>query len=326
MKVKPIILTMGDPAGIGPEIILSCFKDKAVSKLPVIVFGDIKVLSLIKDGIGMTGYKLNKINAVEEAIYSSEILNVLDFDNIEMKKYKIGQLSSMCGHAAYEYIISAIQHVKDEKARAVTTAPINKEALHMAGHNFPGHTEIFATQCGTKDYAMHLYDEKLSIIHVSTHVSLEDAIRTLSKERVKKVIELAYDNMKKILNREPRIAVAGINPHSSENGLFGNQEKNIIIPAIEEMNHLNVVGPIPPDTVFYRGIKGEFDIVVAMYHDQGHIPFKMYAFESGVNTSAGLSVLRTSVDHGTAFDIAGKGIANSISMVNAIKLGDKLTN
>ncbi|WP_113671731.1 4-hydroxythreonine-4-phosphate dehydrogenase PdxA [Vallitalea guaymasensis] len=326
MKVKPIILTMGDPAGIGPEIILNCFKDKDVSQLPVIVFGDIKVLSLIKDGIGITGYKLNKVNAVEEAIYSSEILNVLDFDNIDMKKYKIGQLSSMCGHGAYEYIISAIQHVKDEKARAVTTAPINKEALHMAGHNFPGHTEIFATQCGTKDYAMHLYDEKLSIIHVSTHVSLEDAIRTLSKDRVKKVIELAYDNMKKILNREPRIAVAGINPHSSENGLFGNQEKNIIIPAIEEMNHLNVVGPIPPDTVFYRGIKGEFDIVVAMYHDQGHIPFKMYAFESGVNTSAGLSVLRTSVDHGTAFDIAGKGIANSISMVNAIKLADKLTN
>lgn len=326
MKVKPIILTMGDPAGIGPEIILSCFKDKDVNKIPVVVFGDMEVLSMIKDRIRITGYELNKINTIEEANYSSDILNVLDFHNIEMKKYDIGKLSSMCGHAAYEYIISAIQHVKDKKARAVTTAPINKEALHMAGHNFPGHTEIFATQCGTKDYAMHLYDEKLSIIHVSTHVSLEDAIRTLSKDRVKKVIELAHDNMKKILNREPRIAVAGINPHSSENGLFGNQEEKIITPAIEEMKHLNVVGPIPPDTVFYRGIKGEFDIVVAMYHDQGHIPFKMYAFESGVNTSAGLSVLRTSVDHGTAFDIAGKGIANSISMVNAIKLADKLTN
>jgi len=325
MKDVPIILTMGDPSGVGPEIILKSYCNSEISRIPIVVFGDYKILLMFKDKLNIKEYELHSLKSMEDISFSPDILHVWDFDNVDLSEYEIGKLSGMCGDAAYEYIKSAIKHVKNGNACAVTTAPINKEALHKAGHKYPGHTEIFAEECGTQDFAMHLYDEKLSIIHVSTHISLQDAIATLNKDRIKKVIRLANDNMKKILGREPRIAVAGINPHASENGLFGKQETEIIIPAINEMKDMNVVGPIPPDSVFYRGIKGEFDIVVAMYHDQGHIPFKMYAFETGVNTSAGLSVLRTSVDHGTAFDIAGKGIATDKSMVNAILLAYKLT-
>lgn len=326
MKNKPVIITMGDPAGIGPEIILSSFNNEAVKNIPIVVFGSMKVLQFIKDKKDSYNYELKGIKSLEGISFEKNQLNVVDFDNVDMEKYELGKISAMCGQAAYEYIVAAIDCVKEGKGVAVATAPINKEALHKSGHKFPGHTEIFAKNCDSRDVAMHLYDKRLSIIHVSTHVSLSDAIKSLNKERIEKVIELAHDSMKKILGREPRIAVAGINPHSSENGLFGDQEEKYIIPAIINMQtKVNVVGPIPPDSVFYRGIKGEFDIVVAMYHDQGHIPFKMYAFETGVNTSAGLSIVRTSVDHGTAFDIAGKGIAQSISLTNAIKLAIKLT-
>ncbi|PKM52206.1 MAG: 4-hydroxythreonine-4-phosphate dehydrogenase PdxA [Firmicutes bacterium HGW-Firmicutes-7] len=324
MKI-PIIITMGDPAGVGPEIILSSYRDQEIKRIPLVVFGDFKVLQYMKEKIGNFDYELKKIENLDNLEFNEKILNVFDFDNINMAQYEPGKISSMCGQAAYEYVIASIENVKKGKGKAVTTAPLNKEALHMAGHKFPGHTEIFALSCQTNDFAMHLYDEKLSIIHVSTHVALADAIKNLSSERIEKVIELAHDNMKMILGREPRIAVAGINPHASENGLFGDQEEKYIIPAVEKMKKkVNVVGPIPPDTVFYRGIKGEFDIVVAMYHDQGHIPFKLFAFDTGVNTSAGLSILRTSVDHGTAFDIAGRGIAQDISLKNAIKLAEKL--
>jgi len=209
----------------------------------------------------------------------------------------------------------------------VCTGPINKEALHLAGHIYPGHTEIFAEYANSTDYAMLLYDDKLSVIHVSTHVALEDAISLITQKRVEQVIELAAKNMNKIKGKDIKIAVAGLNPHASENGLFGHQEDEIITPAIENMkDKYNVIGPISPDTIFSRGLKKEFDIVVAMYHDQGHIPFKLYAFDSGVNTSVGLPIVRTSVDHGTAFDITGQGIAKHESMIAAIELCDKLSS
>jgi 4-hydroxythreonine-4-phosphate dehydrogenase len=326
MVIKPIILTMGDPAGIGPEIILNSFKNPLINEMPLVVFGDVNVLNFIKNKINISGFDINKLERIEEAQFQKNKLNVLDFNLIDMDKYELGKINAMCGHAAFEYVLSSIKHVKEAKARAVTTAPLNKEALHLAGHLFPGHTEIFAQNCNTDEYAMLLYDEKLSIIHVSTHVSLLDAINNLTQERIEKVIELADKSMHRILGRTPKIAVAGLNPHSGENGLFGNQEELYLVPAIDKMKEkTNVVGPVSPDTVFYKGINGEYDIVVAMFHDQGHIPFKMYAFESGVNTSVGLPIVRTSVDHGTAYDIAGKGIANVDSIINAIKLADKLT-
>jgi 4-hydroxythreonine-4-phosphate dehydrogenase len=210
---------------------------------------------------------------------------------------------------------------------AIVTAPLNKEAMHSAGHNYPGHTEILASLSGTEDYAMLLYDKKLRVIHVSTHVSLLEAITGLKRERIEKVIELANGIMKSLRVVEPRIAVAGINPHAGENGLFGNEEINEIIPAIKRMKEkgINVEGPCPPDTVFLQAVGGKYDIVVAMYHDQGHIPLKLLGFNTGVNVTVGLPFVRTSVDHGTAFEIAWQGKADENSMVEAIKLSIKLS-
>lgn len=322
---KPILITMGDPAGIGPEVILKSFGDTRLNNLPFVVLGNYQLLSLLKEDLQMNAFELKVIKSPQEALFNRNILNVIDFENIDFSLYKIGEISAMCGQAAFDYIMASINLIKNKKARAVVTAPINKAALHKAGHFYPGHTEIYAQSCNIKDYAMHLYDEKLSIIHVSTHISLEEAATTLNIERIQKVIQIAHHNMFKILGRKPKIAVAGLNPHSGEDGLFGKQEIQIITPAIERISkEIDVIGPIAPDTVFYRGLKGEFDIVVAMYHDQGHIPFKMYAFDSGVNISAGLPLIRTSVDHGTAFNIAGQNKADCNSMVNAIILADKL--
>jgi 4-hydroxythreonine-4-phosphate dehydrogenase len=326
MKTKPIILTMGDPAGIGPEVILQAFKKPEVNTLPVVVFGDFNVMELFKGQLNLHDFELKNCTSIEETVFETKVLNVVDFKNIDMDSYKMGEVSKMCGQAAFEYVIGSIQAVQEGKARAVTTAPLNKEAMHLAGHYYPGHTEIFAQYSGTDDYAMMLYDEQLSVIHVSTHIALSQAISGLTQKRIEQVIELAGDNIEKIKGRKAKIAVAGLNPHASENGLFGDQEEKIITPAIEAMkSKYDVIGPVSPDTVFVRGLKKDFDIVVAMYHDQGHIPFKLFAFDSGVNTSVGLPIIRTSVDHGTAFDIAGKGLAGDSSMVAAILLANKLS-
>ena len=323
---NPILITMGDPAGIGPEITLKSFLDESVQSLPLIVLGDYGLLCEVKSFLNIKELELNKIEDITEARFEKNQVNILDFANVDREVFQFGNLSAMCGQSAFDYIKASIDLILAGKARAVTTAPINKAALHLAGHLYPGHTEIYAEGCDSSDFAMHLYDKKLSVIHVSTHTSLMDAIQNLSVARIRKVIEIAEDNMTKILGRKPRIAVAGLNPHSGEGGIFGDQEERFIIPAIKSVKDtIDVVGPIPPDTVFYNGVNGEYDIVVAMYHDQGHIPFKMYAFDSGVNISAGLEILRTSVDHGTAFNIAGTGKANPNSMINAILLADKLS-
>jgi 4-phospho-D-threonate 3-dehydrogenase / 4-phospho-D-erythronate 3-dehydrogenase len=313
--------------GIGPEVILKSFTDEYVASLPIVIFGDYAILSYFKNLFHLDGFDLNPIKSIEEAKFSPHQLNVLDFQNVSMDDYEIGTLKKEYGEASFNYIVESIQAVLDGKARSVVTGPINKEALHLAGHIYPGHTEIFAEYAQSNDYAMLLYDEKLSVIHVSTHVALEKAIKLITKERIQRVIELAAYNMSKIKNGPVKIAVAGLNPHASENGLFGQQENEIIAPAVEAMkDSYDVIGPISPDTIFSRGLKKEFDIVIAMYHDQGHIPFKLYAFDSGVNTSVGLSIIRTSVDHGTAFDITGKGIAKFESMIAAIRLCDKLSS
>jgi 4-hydroxythreonine-4-phosphate dehydrogenase len=325
--MTPIIVTMGDPSGIGPEVILKSFVHQKVNSLPIVVFGDCQLMEFFKNRLDLNQFNLLSISHIEDARFDEQTLNVLDFKNVNMNQYKMGILHKDYGQAAFDYIVGSIQAVQDGKARAVCTGPINKEALHLAGHIYPGHTEIFAEYANSTDYAMLLYDDKLSVIHVSTHVALEDAISLITQKRVEQVIELAAKNMNKIKGKDIKIAVAGLNPHASENGLFGHQEDEIITPAIENMkDKYNVIGPISPDTIFSRGLKKEFDIVVAMYHDQGHIPFKLYAFDSGVNTSVGLPIVRTSVDHGTAFDITGQGIAKHESMIAAIELCDKLSS
>jgi 4-hydroxythreonine-4-phosphate dehydrogenase len=319
-------ITMGDPSGIGPEIILKSFENTEIGNSRIIIIGDFNIILASYNMLKITSFKLKRILNVNECLFDSGVLNILDLQLINMIELYPGRVQSISGSAAFECIRKAVELAKNKDIDAIATAPLNKEALHLAGHKYPGHTEILASLTDTKDYAMLLYDKKLSVIHVSSHVSLLEAITGLRRERIEKVIELGNNAMKKLCGDEPRIAVAGINPHAGENGLFGNEEIKEIIPAIKNMKGkgINVKGPFPPDTVFLQAVQGRFDLVVAMYHDQGHIPLKLIGFDSGVNVTAGLPFIRTSVDHGTAFEIAWQGKANEGSMVEAIKLSIKL--
>jgi 4-hydroxythreonine-4-phosphate dehydrogenase len=327
-KKVTIGITMGDPSGIGPEIILKSFEKQVVRRNNIVVVADYNVMQAMYDILNIKSFSLHKISTPEESLFNGKVLNIYNLPLIDMHKFKPGMVHAESGNAAFTAIRQALRMVMNKELDTIVTAPVNKEALHLAGHNYPGHTEIFADLTGTSDYAMLLYDKKLRVIHVSTHIPLLEAISGLKRERIEKVIGLADGVMKKLKIMNPRIAVAGINPHSGENGLFGREEIDEIIPAIMNMKKkgINVEGPIPPDTVFLQALKGKYDIVVAMYHDQGHIPLKLLGFSSGVNVTVGLPFVRTSVDHGTAFDIAWTGQADPTSMVEAVKLALKLSN
>lgn len=325
--MEPIIaITMGDAAGIGPEIILKTFLGSDAVNRKLLVVGDLVILQEVKERLGYDNIKLEAIHSFDNVAWDPQTINVWDMKLLSIEGFEPGKVSKEAGNAAFQYLIEAIGMANEGKIAAVVTAPINKEAIHAAGHHFAGHTEIFAAYTDTKDYAMLLYDEKFSVIHVSTHIPLAEAISSLNQPRVETVIQLAEDSMRKIIGHAPRIAVAGLNPHAGENGLFGNQEIEILSPAIEKMKAkgIDVSGPYEPDTIFLRTLKGDYDIVVAMYHDQGHIPMKLLGFDTGVNVSVGLPIIRTSVDHGTAFDIAWKGIAKNDSLLKAIFLAERL--
>ena len=328
MIMEPVIaITMGDGAGVGPEIILKTFLSNETQQRKLLVIGDLIVLNEVKKHLGYDGIELNGIHSPDKAIWNAKTVNVWDMQLLKPEDFNPGEVSRKAGDASFHYVVEAIRLANEGQVAAVVTAPISKEAIQSAGHQFAGHTEIFATYTGTKNYAMLLYDEKFSVIHVSTHIPLADAISTLNQPRIERVIQLAHDTMRKILGRSPMIAVAGINPHAGENGLFGRQEIEIIKPAVESMKAggIDVSGPYPPDTVFLKTLQGDFDVVVAMYHDQGHIPMKLLSFDTGVNVSVGLPIIRTSVDHGTAFDIAWKGIARNTSLLKAIYLAECLS-
>ena len=318
-------ITMGDPSGIGPEIILKSFENNSVRKSRIVVFGDFNVMYSAFKLLKISSFTLKKVRTTDECDYDKDILNVLDLDLIK-GKLQPGKVNRDSGSAAFECLRKAIELAKKKKIDVIATAPLNKEALHLAGHKYAGHTEILADLTGTKDYAMLLYDRKLSVIHVSTHISLLEAVKGLKRERIEKVAGLADNAIKKLLGKAPKIAVAGLNPHAGENGLFGDEEIREIIPAVKNLKSagLDVEGPVPPDTVFLKAVNGQYDVVVAMYHDQGHIPLKLLGFSTGVNITVGLPFIRTSVDHGTAFEIAWKGKASEKSMVEAIKLAIKL--
>jgi 4-hydroxythreonine-4-phosphate dehydrogenase len=324
---KIIGVTMGDPSGIGPEIILKSFENVDIRNSRIIIIGDYNIMLSAYDLLNNPTYKLNRIPGIDASAFDSEVLNILDLQVADMDELHPGKVEAASGNIAFQCIRKAVELAKKNEIDAITTAPINKAALHRAGHTYPGHTEILAELTNTADYAMLLYDKKLSVIHVSTHISMLEAITGLRHARIQKVIELADVAMRSLCGCEPRIAVAGLNPHAGENGLFGTEEIKEIIPAIKEMKGkgLNVEGPFPPDTIFLQAVEGKYDIVVAMYHDQGHIPLKLLGFSSGVNITVGLPFIRTSVDHGTAFDIAWQGKANEASMVEAIKLAIKLS-
>jgi 4-hydroxythreonine-4-phosphate dehydrogenase len=326
-KIPVIGITMGDPSGIGPEIILKSFEKPSVRDSRIIVIGDYRIMEAAYGLSGINSYNLKRIYDARDASFGRNILNILDLQCVDMKEFKPGRVMAGSGNAAFQSVKKAVELTLGRNIDAIATAPLNKEALHLAGHNYPGHTEILADLSGTKNYAMLLYDRKLSVIHVSTHTSLLNAIKTLRKERIESVIRLADDMMSRIVGNHPRIAVAGLNPHAGENGLFGDEEIKEIIPAVKEMQKegIDVSGPHPPDTVFLQTLNGNYDIVVAMYHDQGHIPLKLIGFRSGVNVTAGLPFIRTSVDHGTAFEIAWQGKADDNSMIQSIKLAIKLS-
>lgn len=310
-------ITMGDPAGIGAEIILKALHSKEDYRKNCIVFGSKAVLEYYNELLNL-GFRIQEIESPDEC--KDDSIKVVEPEKLSMSDFQIGKVSPVCGHMAFIYVKAAIDWALDHKIEAVVTAPLNKEALHLGGHLFDGHTEIFNHFAGNGCYAMMLWSERMKVIHVTTHVALQEACRLIKKERVSEVIQLADEALKKAGYETPRIAVAGLNPHSGENGIFGREEIDEIQPAVENCrkNGIHVDGPIAPDTVFLKMYQGKYDIVVAMYHDQGHIPLKLLAFNDGVNITVGLSVIRTSVDHGTAFDIAGKGEADPTSMLAAI--------
>ncbi len=324
-EVRPLIgITMGDAAGIGPEII-----DKALSKKEVyeiarpIVIGDVSVLEdALK--VAKVQVKIQPVDKPSMARFEHGTIEVVDLRNIRLSELKMGQVQEMAGKASVEYVEKAVEMALKGEIDAIVTAPLNKEAMNLAGYDYAGHTEILAHLTNTKDYAMMLLAGKLRVVHATTHVSMRQACSLIRKERVLKTIRLAHDSMLKMGLQNPKIAVAGLNPHAGESGMFGDEEIREISPAIEEAKRagINIIGPMPPDTVFLRASKGEYDAVVAMYHDQGHIPVKMLGFESGVNVTVGLPVIRTSVDHGTAYRRAGLrlGTGDPTSLEEALRL------
>ena len=319
---------MGDASGIGPEIIAKALMIKSIYEIcRPLVIGDTEVMAKAIQ-VANARLKINSIKNVSEGKFVHGTMDVLNLNNIRIDKLKIGQIDEMAGKAAVEYVEKTTKLALKGAIHAIVTAPINKEAVNKAGYKFSGHTELLAKLTSTKHVAMMLVAGSLRVIHVTTHVSLRKVCDLIKKERVLATIKLVHKAMQSMGIEEPRIAVAGLNPHAGEGGLFGAEEINEIKPAVLTARNLriNAVGPIPPDTVFVRAKNGEFDAVVAMYHDQGHIPAKLLAFPGGVNVTIGLPIIRTSVDHGTAFNIAWRGTANPQSLIEAIKLASKMAS
>jgi 4-hydroxythreonine-4-phosphate dehydrogenase len=328
---------MGDPAGIGPEIIVKALGEKKTyESCKPLVFGDAEVMRAAVQ-IGNLPLKIRPVSAIDKARFEPDSIDVYDLKNIDLSSLEYGKVSAVAGNAAFQTIRKVIDCAMKGEIDATVTAPINKEAINLAGHHFSGHTEIYAHFTDTKKYAMLLVDDALRVIHVTTHVPLREACDRITEERILDVIVLLHDACIRFGIEKPKIGVAGLNPHAGDGGLFGREEIEIITPAIRVARRLgySVEGPVPPDTLFTKAVQGKYDGCVAMYHDQGHIPFKLTGFKwdnetqsmsnvKGVNITLGLPIIRTSVDHGTAFEIAGKGIANANAMTNAIEYAVKM--
>ncbi len=327
--MKPIIgITMGDAAGVGPEIIVKALaQDEVYDLCRPLVIGD---AAMLERAVRITNVPLviRNINQTSAAAFELGAIDCIDLGLLP-SDLPFGQISAAAGNAAYHYIAKGVKLAQAGDIDAICTAPLNKEALHKGGHIYPGHTEILAHLTGTVDYSMMLATPNLKVIHLTTHVGLIKAIEMINPERTYTVIKLAHDTLTAAGYDRPSIAVCGINPHAGENGLFGNgEEEEKLIPGIEraQAENINVSGPYPADTLFYRAARGDFQMVVACYHDQGHAPVKVLGIEAGVNITVGLKggVIRTSVDHGTAFDIAGKNIADDRSIIAAIRYAAEL--
>jgi 4-hydroxythreonine-4-phosphate dehydrogenase len=332
MKLPILGITMGDPAGIGPEITVKALANGDIySRCRPVVIGDAGVMEEAARLL-CSAVRINPVHSVQDAKFQRGTMDVFGLSLVDRKSLERGKVSAEAGEAAFRCVVKAIELAMSGELDATVTNAINKEAVNLAGHHFSGHTEIYAEYTGTKHYTMMLAHENLRVVHVSTHVSLREACDRVKKDRVLEVIRIADKACKGFGIAAPRVGVAGLNPHSGENGLFGREEIEEIIPAIAQAKRegIDAEGPVPPDTVFAKAKGGWYDVIVAMYHDQGHIPLKMAGFlfnestkkwesVSGVNITLGLPIIRTSVDHGTAFDLAGKGEASEQSLLSAIE-------
>lgn len=336
---KPIIgITMGDPASIGPEIAVKALLTQQLFEIcnPVII-GDAAVFNDIIKRLGFNA-RINPIKNIQDAKFIYGEPDVFDLQNVNMSELRFGEISAMAGNASFEAVKKVIDLALAGEVDATVTGPINKKSVNEAGHHFAGHTEIYAHFTNTKKYAMLLVEENMRVIHVSTHVSLRQACDLVKKERIIEVIELLHNGLIQLGETNLKIGIAGLNPHAGDSGLFGTEDDQEILPAVQEALKAgyDVEGPIPADTLFSKASTGYYGGIVAMYHDQGHIPFKLTGFKwnaqkqqmdsvKGVNITMGLPIIRTSVDHGTAFEIAGKGVASSDAMILAIESAVRLS-
>ena len=316
-------ITIGDSSGVGPEILLKAWKHRQIAH-PVVAYGDLEALEFYNSLLGY-GVPLRRISKPSE--YRAGALDVIDHGLMARGDITPGLLSCASGRAAREYVVSATKAALAGEIAAMVTLPMNKEATRLSDPTFTGHTELIGRLCGVSDVTIMLASEQLIVTHVSTHVSLRQAIAAATKERICTILRLTDEAVRKLMPNA-RIAVAGLNPHAGEHGLFGDEEIREIVPAIEwaRRQGMSVEGPIPPDTVFYMAVRQKkYDAVVCMYHDQGHVPLKLLDFEGGVNVALGLPIIRTSVDHGTAFDIAGKGVASTASLLRALDFAARMS-
>lgn len=330
---RPLIgITMGDPAGIGPEIAVKALgRPELYEKCRPLVVGDARILRRALEFTGRTDLKIRPVKRPSEGGYAPGTIDVLDLPVADPEEIETGKVSAAAGNAAFACVKEVIRLAMEKEVDATVTNPLNKEAMNLAGHHYSGHTEIYAHFTGTKRYTMMLAHHNLRVVHVSTHVSLREACDRVKKERILEVIRIADQACRRMGIETPSIGVAGLNPHCGEGGLFGKEEIEEIAPAVQAARRegIRAEGPVPADTVFSKARGGWYDCVVAMYHDQGHIPLKVVGFVydealgkwgavEGVNITLGLPVIRTSVDHGTAFDQAGTGEASELSLINAI--------
>ena len=315
-------VTMGDSSGVGPEIILKAFRNREIQQ-PILVFGDLAVLDYANQHLGFSV----PLRVVADARDLQEgCLNIVDLALLKATDLKPGRISQRSGAAARAYVVAATQAALRRDVAAIVTLPMNKEATQLSDAAFTGHTELIAGLCGVQMVTIMLASDQLIVTHVSTHCSLQTAIGRVKKERIQRIIQSTVDAVTR-LKPGARVAVAGLNPHAGENGLFGREEIEEIQPAVEwaKAQGMPVEGPVPPDTVFFQAVvRKRYDAVVCMYHDQGHIPLKLLDFEGGVNVTVGLPIVRTSVDHGTAFDIAYQGVASTKSFVKAMEFAVRL--
>ncbi len=326
MKKPVLAVTLGDAAGTGPELIVKAFGEAEVREVcrPVVVGS----ADVVREAVSIVGAnsEVRVIQRAEEAGNDAGAVEVIDLANVDVAKLERGKVNAATGRAAYEAIKRAVELTLSGETAAVVTSAINKAALHAAGYHYDGHTELLAELCGKPKVTMMLVAGKLRVCHVSTHVSLSEAIRRVTAERILEVVKIANDGVRRIGIERPHIAVAGLNPHAGEGGLFGGEEIEVIAPAVEEANRrgFRVSGPYAGDTVFVRTLQGEFDCAIAMYHDQGHVAAKMLGIWQGVNVTLGLPIVRTSVEHGTDFANAGTGRGDPRSLVQALKLAARM--